>query len=534
MANNINWGKIYDTTYWGVGVTTNTISWGKTYSDLSGVTPSFALDFNTIADDFTFTRNSFATRVDENGLIETVTNLGSELISVGNSTQDLVSLTTSTTVVVESGVTTTGKSYKVTFEVYDYVEGAVYVLRPFDIGVGNQINANGIYTFYGEAISPSVTLRTAGASTTLKIRNISVKEVIENDIPRIDYSTGEGAFLLEPQSTNLIAYSEDVSGASNWNRTAVTSTQNATTSLDGTQNADLIQSTGTSSCIIDDNALTFTIGNTYTFSVFAKKGNNDWIRLGHVTSGGTGCWFDLENGVVGTVNSESATIEDYGNGWYRCTNTFVATQTTGSFQVFIGICDADGSTNSGASGQNDYVWGMQVEALPYATSYIPTNGSTVTRAAESCVDATPTINSEEGVLYAEISALADDITNRSIGLTDGSTSNRVNILYSNSTNQIRATVVVGGSAEFDTTYVLTSIQDNHKIALKYKENDFALWIDGVEINTDLIGSVFAEGTLTKLNFNIGTSLFPFYGNTKDLRVYDKALTDEELTELTTI
>ena len=84
MANNINWGKIYDTTYWGVGVTNNTISWGKVYSDLSGITPSFSLDFNTIASDFTFTRNSFATRVNENGLIETVTNLGSDVVENGD------------------------------------------------------------------------------------------------------------------------------------------------------------------------------------------------------------------------------------------------------------------------------------------------------------------------------------------------------------------------------------------------------------------------------------------------------------------
>ena len=103
MANNINWGKIYDNTYWGIGVTTNTISWGKVYSDLSGVTPSFDLDFNTIASDFTFTRNTDSTFVNSNGNIETST-----------------------------------------------------------------------------------------ANT-----------------PRIDYSTGEAAFLLEPASTNLIDYSED-------------------------------------------------------------------------------------------------------------------------------------------------------------------------------------------------------------------------------------------------------------------------------------------------------------------------------------
>jgi len=33
MANSINWGKIYDSTYWGVGVDNN-ISWGIVYKNL--------------------------------------------------------------------------------------------------------------------------------------------------------------------------------------------------------------------------------------------------------------------------------------------------------------------------------------------------------------------------------------------------------------------------------------------------------------------------------------------------------------------
>lgn len=37
MANNtISWGKIYETSYWGIGVKTNTISWGKIYEDEAG------------------------------------------------------------------------------------------------------------------------------------------------------------------------------------------------------------------------------------------------------------------------------------------------------------------------------------------------------------------------------------------------------------------------------------------------------------------------------------------------------------------
>jgi hypothetical protein len=186
------------------------------------------------------------------------------------------------------------------------------------------------------------------------------------------------------------------------------------------------------------------------------------------------------------------------------------------------------------SGSTVILWACQLEELPYASSYIPTSGTTVTRAQETCVDATPTINSEEGVLYAEISALVENDGIRLISLNDGTTGNIVQIYYSGSANKIICQTKVAGSTQSSLQYVASSQTDIHKVAFKYKENDFALWVDGVEIGTDLVGSVWAEGTLTELDFDIGSGSLPFYGRTKDLRVYCKALTDDELTELTTI
>ena len=224
------------------------------------------------------------------------------------------------------------------------------------------------------------------------------------NLPRLNYPVyGDcPSLLVEPQITNLITYSQNFT---QWNTASTTLTANQITSPDGTTTGSLVQSTGTGTSLIEPSGLSLTIGVTYTYSVFVKKGNNQWIRLAHISSSVTGCWFDLDNGSIGTVNSENATIEEYKNGWYRITNTFVATSTATGNSAFIGICDNNGSTNAGVIGQNVYIYGAQLEVGSYATSLIHTSGSTVTRNEDKALYAglgtTDTFNDDEGVLFIE-------------------------------------------------------------------------------------------------------------------------------------
>ena len=84
------------------------------------------------------------------------------------------------------------------------------------------------------------------------------------------------------------------------------------------------------------------------------------------------------------------------------------------------------------------------------------------------------------------------------------------------------------------SFTVTDVKDFHKVAFKYKVNDFALWIDGVEVGTDVNGSIFPASTLDRLEFGLGSGYStPFYGRCKDLRYFDSALTDLELLTLTT-
>ena len=136
-------------------------------------------------------------------------------------------------------------------------------------------------------------------------------------------------------------------------------------------------------------------------------------------------------------------------------------------------------------------------------------------------------------MYAEIAALADDQTNRRITISDGTNTNRVVMGYNINTNKLQYFVVVGNSTVASGSYTSSDITQFSKAAIKFKANDFALWVDGVERHTDTSGIIFSKNTLTSLQFEQGSgnSLF-FYGKVKNLQVFNKALTDRELEILT--
>jgi len=138
-------------------------------------------------------------------------------------------------------------------------------------------------------------------------------------------------------------------------------------------------------------------------------------------------------------------------------------------------------------------------------------------------------------LYAEISALADDGTTRIISLSeDGNVNNRINMFYTSGSNKIKFVVKVNGSNVFDDTITLSNILDYNKVALRYGANNFAIYINGVKESEQLSGSTYPSNTLDKLNFDQGSGNYEFFGNTKDLKYYPKALADVQLEDLTTI
>ena len=169
-----------------------------------------------------------------------------------------------------------------------------------------------------------------------------------------------------------------------------------------------------------------------------------------------------------------------------------------------------------------------------ATSYIPTAGTTITRSGETCNNSKPSVNSTEGVFYAEIAALADDLTNRTIAINDGTTSNTVRIQYLTISNAIWATVtnIGAGGNQAILQYTSLDITNNTKVALQYKANDFSLFVNGIKVATDSSGATFSANTLNTLQFDRGNGAEDFYGKVKGLAVYNEALSESQLMQLT--
>jgi hypothetical protein len=340
--------------------------------------------------------------------------------------------------------------------------------------------------------------------------------------------------LFEPQSTNFLPYSSDYS---QWNvKTRILLTNDIATSPSGDLNASKIIPTSTSGTHQLRENLTSVTGN-YTYSIFAKKGEYKNILLWDDTlSGGVGVNLD-DLSVFRDQNNQGYKIVDFGNDWIRISLTH-----TFSSQIMrpsIYIYDNSATPQISFAG-NDvdglFTWGAQVEQQSYATSYIPTSGSTVTKNQDVCTNggSLASINSTEGTLYFEGSVLANDLTNRVISISDGTASNNLKIFYKTTSNSMQVQAFVGGSLQINRTQTLSDVTQTTKIAIRYKTNDFAWYINGVKVTDDTSTNTWSTNTLFKLSFDDGNDGLPFFGKTKALAVWKEALSDQELVELTTI
>jgi hypothetical protein len=377
----------------------------------------------------------------------------------------------------------------------------------------------------------------SGSAT--RINSQGLIETVASGVSRLNYPMIDGVVkgcphhILEPQRTQLFRYSEDFSN-SYWTKSNTLILSNEVISPDGSLNADkLVEDTASSTKLIFKSGIS-TLG---TISVFAKKDdeNNRLFQIRRDGGSNSWSWFNLEDGIIENEENGSSRIENYGDGWYRC--SFTPTNSNGT--IVFGISNGSLSrsvsyTGDGTSGV--YIYGAMLEAGSYSTSYIPNYGTSagVTRSAETANGSgdAATFNDSEGVLMVEASALANGGTSRRISISDGTSANRIIFQYLAASNTVSVELISGSVTQCALTQVLTNVKDNNLFGFKYKQNDFALWVNGFEVDTDLSGSTYLASTLNKLNFSHFGELFPFYGKTKQLQYYDTALTDSELEQLT--
>jgi hypothetical protein len=369
-------------------------------------------------------------------------------------------------------------------------------------------------------------------STGTRVNEDYLIETVATNTPRIDYTNGEPSILLEPQRQNLVTHSEALITYWTLQGTSLIA-DNTAINPTGNTFANKLNSTNTSTFrSITRNESTAWDSKTLTMSCFAKKITNDYIFFYNIgsTSGINGLWFNISNGTIGTNGAAwaNAKIENYGNGWYRCS----AKITFGTSTNYLYINNSDGDNNTTSTvGSQTYIWGTQIEEGSYETSLIHTSGSAVTRSADSAYNAgnSDLISSTEGVLYVEASSNYDSSHTNRIAISDGTSSNRISLEWDETTqNRIRVHLNTHSLLNYDA--VDLSIQN--KVAVKYAANDYAIWFNGREVVTQASGALPTGMDMLELR-GVGLgSAGSFYGKAKSVMVFKEALTDLELEKLT--
>ncbi len=335
--------------------------------------------------------------------------------------------------------------------------------------------------------------------------------------------------MLENSATNLVTRSEDFS--SSWSLDDATIVGNNNISPDGTQNAALLKGNTNSS---RHNLVTSgAASNTGALSVFAKAKELKYVQIASANTVNQYVNFDIENGVIGSIGSSfsDVKIEAIGSdGWYRC--SVVSNNQFNGFYISL-VSGLNSSWNESWVMPNNtdglYIWGAQLEVGSYATSYIPTSGSTVQRAAETANGSgnSEVFNDSEGVLYVQAKSKYDSSNSRRISLSNGAdASSRISFEWDESLeNRFRIHQNSGLIS-----YTATNLSLFNKIAYKYKLGDSSLWFNGFKVVTQASSSVPSGINVLKMRGYTNTN--SFYGKTKELGYYDTALTDAELEYIT--
>jgi hypothetical protein len=382
------------------------------------------------------------------------------------------------------------------------------------------------------------------ASTATRVNASGLIESVASGVPRLDYQGSTcPKLLLEPQRTNLVLYSEQINTAPNVVE-STTYTANAYTSPDGTQNA--AQFTETTANDRHGFYQYSTVSSqAHTASIFTKQTGRRYIAF---TTDATGTqytsFFDLQTkSVLTSGTGHTCSVQDYGNGWLRLIVSFTASSGSRYF-IWGGSPNGTDFYYTGSSSFSQTFWGYQLEAGAYATSYIPTTSAAVTRLADAAYKTgiSSLIGQTEGTLFVDFYYdLSNNTPNGSdksvmtIRPTGGGTNNEIAIVYYGDESgtygkTIQVFVSVGGASQclIKTPQNLTN--GYYKVAFAYKQNDFALYVNGAQIGTDSSGSV---PTCSELYLNdpvrVASPTAP-----KQALLFKTRLTNAQLAELTSL
>ena len=376
------------------------------------------------------------------------------------------------------------------------------------------------------------------ATTATRVDENDLVSSVASNVPRIDY-TGGGcpSILLEPQRTNIVLRSEEFDNNTSFQKSLSSVSANTTTAPDGTLTADTWTGDGAIGQHSLEQVVSATSGVAYTQSVFAKKGTNNFLQIvgtGAIyTTATVFANFDLEKGVVGSLGAgTTSTITDFGNGWYRCTMTATATATVSGSGFLLWLITSATSPRAqlNSLATSVHLWGAQVEAGAYPTSYIPTTTATVTRNADvisrNDIYTNNLITAAGGTWFVHLinnTAFTADsnigaihLDTASFGYTNGL------MLRKQTALRIKLQTYLSGSGSF----IYTTTTDTVKILFKWNGATADVFVNGAK--------VVSATPFTTTNMQYLASNSAIYALIKETMLFPKPLTDAECQALTTL
>ena len=382
------------------------------------------------------------------------------------------------------------------------------------------------------------------------VDELSIIRTVSNNTPRFDHdpTTGESlGLLIEESRTNLCINS---TSSSAWG-TPFQLTKNASktiTAPSGDIDAyEWTETTDSTTHLNNGPTITISSGSSYSISAFFKKtaGTVDrgyflqWyksggqtVKVSYVPSTDT-TYISNSGGASAPTN---VSVVTYPNGWYKISFTAALAET--SALAIVGLTNASGNTSftGDTSGKHSF-WGLQYEAGSFPTSYIPTSGSTVTRARDYAkitgTNFSDFYNKDEGTLFVNYKLDKSNYLYSPVGVdmvkfeADGNSGGHsIRIVSSVSTPQLDAHGVDDSAVQFDLVGInLSDGLKDYFVAQAFALNDVAVSFNGAAPQTDTSVTVVEWDKL-----HIGTT--PRRAHYKSVKYYNKRLPNAQLQGLT--
>lgn len=330
--------------------------------------------------------------------------------------------------------------------------------------------------------------------------------IVAATTPRFDYdpvTLAAKGLLVEEARTNLFKYSEQFDNAA-WVKAGASISANAVVAPSGATTADkLVESAANATHYVYE-VITQAANTTNSITVYAKAAERSYIGLQMTPDGANYvyCTFNVSTGTastpvnLGNGSGAVASITPAGNGWYRCSLSGIASSTAANpvCAIYVGSTNANFASSpylgDGTSGV--YIWGAQLEAGSFPTSYIPTTSASVTKTADigamTSTNFSSVYNQSGGTLVASFDVITTVTGTRPIVSFDDNTANERIELYASGTD-LRMRVIDGGATQVDMSIGTIAANTTYKAAISFAANDFAGCLNGGTVATDTSGTL---------------------------------------------